>query len=456
MMSFESRNKDVEISKMDFTEEHYRYLLNIAKVPYCFATYDSIPWGTHFILWRHDLDYSINRAARLATIEAEEGVTATYFVNPCSEYYNPFEKQQMHLIKFILSLGHHLGLHFDSDVHNIQNEEQLHKKVAQEGRWLEEAFGVRPTAFSFHNPREVNLRWDADFYGGLMNCYSRRFKSETPYISDSNGYWRFRRLQNVLTDATDSCLQVLTHPCWWQEEAMPPRQRVFRSIYGRATHNLRSYDLGLKLNNRQNLGGNAESLRFLEDRDHRLFVLCDYLWNAGYFQLLFMELWRLHSAQIIKVSKAQLRMHWKVADRDVSDFFQNPSITIDIFRLFKGIFGVEWHEPTNIDLTEYKRFSQLHNCLNQGRLFSESGPWEDGCMFLCSAIESMAIWGQDQSVNCDGLNNLELIDTSTKKLILDDDNNLEISENDTSTCSHNKWRQLKADLSKVSASGGNK
>jgi hypothetical protein len=77
-------------------------------------------------------------------------------------------------------------------------------------------------------------------------------------------------------------------------------------------------------------------------------------------------------------------------------------------------------------------------------------------MFLCSAIESMAIWGQDQSVNCDGLNNLELIDTSTKKLILDDDNNLEISENDTSTCSHNKWRQLKADLSKVSASGGNK
>ena len=161
-------------------------------------------------------------------------MAATYFVNPHCEFYNPFELGQAQHLKHILRLGHSIGLHFDATFHEIQDEAQLHCKVEQEGRWLEEAFGVRPVAFSFHNPVAAHLQCDADSYGGLINCYSHRFKSEINYCSDSNGYWRFRRLHDVLSEASDPCLQVLTHPGWWQVNPMPPRQRIFRSAYGRA------------------------------------------------------------------------------------------------------------------------------------------------------------------------------------------------------------------------------
>ena len=56
----------------------------------------------------------------------------------------------------------------------------------------------------------------------------------TPYVSDSNGYWRFERLPEVLAAGAHERLHVLTHPEWWQEEAMSPRERILRCIAGRA------------------------------------------------------------------------------------------------------------------------------------------------------------------------------------------------------------------------------
>jgi hypothetical protein len=277
----------------DFTVERYRSLLGVAKQKYRVAFYDDIPWGSKFLLWRHDLDYSINRAAALAEIEAEEGIRATYFVNPGSEFYNPFEPTQARLLKHILGLGHRLGLHFDASLHDVQNERILDEKIAQERRWLEDALGT-PDAFSFHNPMASHLVYDAESYGGLQNCYSRRFKAEVGYCSDSNGYWRFRRLHDVLSDATDPCLQVLTHPGWWQAEPMPPRQRIFRSAFGRALATMRQYDAQMAEHRRVNHGGVLDDLKCLESVDPERIFLLDFLWNQGYLDSLFLELWRLH------------------------------------------------------------------------------------------------------------------------------------------------------------------
>jgi hypothetical protein len=70
--------------------------------------------------------------------------------------------------------------------------------------------------------------------GGMLNVYSSYFQKNVPYVSDSNGYWRFKRLKEVLTSATEPCLQVLTHPEWWQEKLMSPKEKVWRCIDGRA------------------------------------------------------------------------------------------------------------------------------------------------------------------------------------------------------------------------------
>jgi hypothetical protein len=65
----------------DFTVENYRGLLRLALMGWPVADYTNIPWGERFILWRHDLDYSINRSLALARVERQEGLKATYFVN---------------------------------------------------------------------------------------------------------------------------------------------------------------------------------------------------------------------------------------------------------------------------------------------------------------------------------------------------------------------------------------
>ena len=253
MISPENKPLNTKGRDSDFTIEQYGELLRLAKSSFTFTTYTTIPWGERFILWRHDCDFSLNRALALARIEAGADIIATYFLNPHCEFYNIFEASQWQIVKEILELGHKIGLHFDVAFHGIKSVEELDKRIRSEAALLKGLFGVEPIAFSFHNPVAADLSYEAEEYGGLNNCYSRRFKTEVPYCSDSNGYWRFRRLYDVLTDATDPCLQVLTHPGWWQEKAISPWQRVKRSIEGRAKNTKRYYKQQLEKSARLNI-----------------------------------------------------------------------------------------------------------------------------------------------------------------------------------------------------------
>jgi len=242
----------------DFTTKHYRELICFAKQNYLFVSYGNIPNEGRFVLWRHDCDFSLNRAYRLACIEEEEGVRSTYFINPHSEFYNPFEKGQAKLIEKILGLGHDIGLHFDAGFYETTSADQLNEQIGYEASLLRYFFGVKSFAFSFHNPTDFLLKCENDCYGGLLNCYSAYFKNHVAYCSDSSGYWRHRRLVEVLMEATDERLQILTHPVWWQEEAMYPRDRVRRAIEGRSLAVMRFYKGELEATGRVNPSANDD------------------------------------------------------------------------------------------------------------------------------------------------------------------------------------------------------
>ncbi len=451
MISSEDLSSDIMTSDEDFTEAHYRKLLCAAKAAYRFTTYDAIPWGTPFVLWRHDIDCSINRAAALACIEAEEGISATYFVNPRSEYYNPFEPSQSRQLKYILGMGHRLGLHFDATYHDIQDEAQLHIKVEQECRWLEEAFNVRPTAFSFHNPSAVHLQCDADSYGGLISCYSRRFRADITYCSDSNGYWRFRRLYEVLTEAKEPCLQVLTHPEWWQKRPMPPRQRIFRCVFGRADATMRGYDNVLREHERLNHADLAEHLRFLQPLHFRFFALCDYLWNQGHFAALFVELCRLHERQINQFCKAIFRKEWQVPVAEINSFFEDQSLVVDSCHLFKAVFGCTWQQVADVDDVQYHYWVALRNNLIHGRSTASSNELENGSVFFCRAIEALVAWGQSQPMAYDGISHLGSNGIPTYRI--GDSSFIDLLEelaDKTPIFSRKRWEKLKAEMQQVS------
>jgi hypothetical protein len=441
-------------SDSDFTTKSYRRLLSLAKMNYKFVSYKSIPWGEKFINWRHDCDISLNRAYALAKIESEECIKATYFLNPHCEFYNIYEKSQYDLVIKIIEMGHEIGLHFDPAFSQPTNEKELGQQIYYESKLLTDLFGVEPSAFSFHNPIPAIMSYDAEIYGGLINCYSRRFKTEVSYCSDSNGYWRYRRLNQVLSDATEPCLQVLTHPDWWQENSMPPRQRIFRSVYGRANAVMRRNDDQLIAHGRQNQAGAAQNLLFLNTTHTCLFELYDYLWNTGHFQSLFVELWRLHEKQINKLCKAELRNQWRVPAVEVNAFFESPSLAIDGWRLFVGVFGRTWQEAASLEESEYWTWVKLRNTLIHGRSSASPQRLEDGCVFLCSAIESLATWGKDQPIHYDGIDHLGSIGIPTYQPAdgsLTD--HLEEVAEDISYFPKKKWEHFKAEMLKVGAGG---
>ena len=83
---------------------------------------------------------------------------------------------------------------------------------------------------------------------------SAKFKNEIPYISDSNGYWRFKRLKDVLLNAEEKNLHVLTHPAWWQDQEEEPYYRIKRCVDERANNTLANYEKQLDKDGRLNIG----------------------------------------------------------------------------------------------------------------------------------------------------------------------------------------------------------
>lgn len=237
----------------DFTVTHYREIIQAAKKKYHFAGYAEKDLPEHVVYWRHDCDCSMSRALRLAQIEHDEGVKATYFIHPHSEFYNIFEIEQRNLASEIIKLGHDIGLHFDSHCYKIQNKNDLESAIITEKSWLDSWLNVNIAAFSYHNPDPHILEFKDLEYANLINCYSDRFRNEVDYCSDSNGYWRHKRLYDFVSDNPAKTLQVLTHPEWWQEQEMPPRSRIERCVKGRAENVLGRYDNALRQLGRKNI-----------------------------------------------------------------------------------------------------------------------------------------------------------------------------------------------------------
>jgi hypothetical protein len=231
-----------ETHARDFTEGAFRELILITKDHYEFATFGTTCSGPH-VLWRHDVDVSVQRARRLAEIESDCSVTATYFFRLHSEFYNLLEPSVLAAAIAIVELGHNVGLHLELDDRLSPTRASIAAQAGYERGILEHYLQRDVTAVSFHNPDiGAVLDYDVDQIAGMQSAYGEGVKKRYRYVSDSNGYWRFARLMDVLASRDEPRIHVLTHPEWWTPEAMPPRDRILRSVYGRAEATVAGYD----------------------------------------------------------------------------------------------------------------------------------------------------------------------------------------------------------------------
>lgn len=240
----------------DFTIENYKKLLTKSLSSYVVKDFFNYSLDEDFIILRHDVDYSVHRALRLAEVEASLGIKSTYFLLLHSEFYNLFEKDVFEKVKKIISLGHDIGLHFDSHFYGITSEIDLEERLSFEKKIIESLFNIEIKSFCFHITNPFTLACNKNSYAGLLNVFSAFFQNEIGYCSDSNGYWRFSRLEDLIINHTYKHLQINTHPGWWQDEIMSPQARIERCINGRAKKVKELYLKNLKDTNRINIEDN--------------------------------------------------------------------------------------------------------------------------------------------------------------------------------------------------------
>lgn len=239
----------------EFTEAGFRKLLRrLIDGGYRFASYGAAADDRH-VLWRHDVDLSMHRAARLAEIEAESGAAATYFIHLRSSFYSMLETSIIERVRHIRALGHEIGLHFDGAAYatTAWDRPALNAAIARERALLETILDMSVRCVSWHNPDLSNLLdFDDEHIGGLANAYAARLRRNYVYCSDSNGYWRFSPMDEVISEDHER-LHLLTHPEWWTPEALSPSGRVDRAIMGRARVTRADYDALLAGAGRTNL-----------------------------------------------------------------------------------------------------------------------------------------------------------------------------------------------------------
>lgn len=177
---------------------------------------------------RHDCDNDLVAAARLAEIEAEEGVCSTYFVMLRSALYNLLAPTNRALVRQIVGFGHRLGLHFDQSVVPDRRNESIVALVDEERRIVSAEFEQPVSVVSFHQPGQMIL--DNQIKLNCLNTYDRDDMAGVHYTSDSNLVFRGGEPERIFTEGAHDKVQILFHPEWWTEDPMPLDEKWNRML----------------------------------------------------------------------------------------------------------------------------------------------------------------------------------------------------------------------------------
>lgn len=177
------------------------------------------PSEKHLIL-RHDIDFSLSAARRMAIKDYELGVTSSFYFRVHASNYNLFSAEGISLVREIKSMGHEIGLHLESGADLLQNRQSWDSLDAQFFSF-EKLLGVKIMGFSAHEPArlgglevsdQAKDRWKLKYH-----TYEERFTKEIKYLSDSSGRWREGPLTSFINHFDR--FQILIHPIWWYEKS---------------------------------------------------------------------------------------------------------------------------------------------------------------------------------------------------------------------------------------------
>ncbi len=205
-----------------FSFEDYKNIIRIIKSTDRYMDYHKALTSDKFILMRHDVEYSVERAYELAKVESSMDFTSTFFFQWTNNSYNILSRKNKDLIKDMHERGHTIGLHFA--LNGMTDMEQIRKQIVKEIDILNSMFEFKMDTFSIHRPSKDVLRENIKL-PGIINAYQDEFftfaenvTENTPvsvkYLSDANHIWRYGYPdeKNILENDK---VQILTHPFAW-------------------------------------------------------------------------------------------------------------------------------------------------------------------------------------------------------------------------------------------------
>jgi hypothetical protein len=171
------------------------------------------------ILLRHDIDYSLDYAHKLATWENRFGIKSSYYIHLHSETYNALEPRSLEIIRKIHKLGHEIGFHYDAKYH-IPTESLFVSKIVDGGK-------TQMESYTLHNASTDRLN---------MRFYHLKYPNEwdLKYISESGRNWREGCMCKWIGKVNK--LLILLHPLWWVNEGV--RDKVMHEVVELAKKNL--------------------------------------------------------------------------------------------------------------------------------------------------------------------------------------------------------------------------
>lgn len=213
---------------MDFTYNSYKLLLqSLHDNGYKFCTYNNYPREGKCVIMRHDIDYSLEQAIKLARFENEFGIKTTYFVLLSSDFYNPASSSSYKYLHEIIALGHFIGLHFDETAYSY-SDFPIEFYIRKEARVLSEILDININSFSLHRPDHHTIETELKI-PGLVNAYGDVFFREFKYLSDSRRKWR-EPVEELVNSKRYMRMHILTHAFWYHDKEQSIEETISEFI----------------------------------------------------------------------------------------------------------------------------------------------------------------------------------------------------------------------------------
>ena len=212
--------------------QYIRLLTRFREQGYKFYNYDNYKNESSIVL-RHDIDFSLDSALKVAKWNKEEGVSGTFFFMMTGFSYNLLEKNSKEIVQEIVNYNQNISIHFDPTAYINADLVQgfLSEKIV-----FEKIFDTKIKIFSVHRPGPF-LNSPNQSIQDCKSTYADEFTKKMKYFSDSGGEgFKYGHPCDSEEFAKHKNIQLLLHPIWWTEKGNTPTEKLNSWIENRTRY----------------------------------------------------------------------------------------------------------------------------------------------------------------------------------------------------------------------------